>query len=189
MPPGTKWYSKVALEGYSQNNPEKAKALAKEAGYKGEAIRYMVTTSYTYHYNASVVIAKQLKDAGFNIDLQIYDWATLVSRRAQSNLWDIFYTTHGFVPDPMLYTFMSPAYPGWWDTPRKRQYTTDFTSGLDSAKRIQALEKLQALFYEEVPLVKTGDMFTYDIFSPKVQGIGSSTLLGFNRFWNVWFRK
>ena len=189
MPPGTKWYSKVALEGYSQNNPEKAKALAKEVGYKGEPIRYMVTTSYTYHYNASVVIAKQLKDAGFNIDLQIYDWATLVSRRAQSNLWDIFYTTHGFVPDPMLYTFMSPAYPGWWDTPRKRQYTTDFTSGLEPAKRMQALEKLQGLFYEEVPLVKTGDMFTYDIFSPKVQGIGGTTLLGFNSFWNVWFRK
>ncbi len=189
MPPGTKWYTKVATQGYSQNNPEKAKVLAKEAGYKGEPIRYMVTTSYTYHYNASVVIAKQLKDAGFNIDLQIYDWATLVSRRAQPNLWDLFYTTHGFVPDPMLYTFMSPAYPGWWDTPSKRQYTTDFTSGLDAAKRMEALEKLQALFYQEMPLVKTGDMFTYDIFSPRVQGIGSSTLLNFNRFWNVWLRK
>lgn len=189
MPPGTKWYTKVATQGYSQNNPEKAKILAKEVGYKGEPIRYMVTTSYTYHYNASVVIAKQLKDAGFNIDLQIYDWATLVSRRAQPNLWDLFYTTHGFVPDPMLYTFMSPAYPGWWDTPSKRQYTTDFTSGLDAAKRMEALEKLQALFYQEVPLVKTGDMFTYDIFSPRVQGIGSSTLLNFNRFWNVWLRK
>ena len=69
---------------YSQNNAAKARALAKEAGYKGETIRYMVTTSYADHYSASVVLAKQLKDAGFNIDLQIYDWATLVSRRAQS---------------------------------------------------------------------------------------------------------
>jgi peptide/nickel transport system substrate-binding protein len=113
MPPGTVWYTKVGAEGYSQNNPEKAKALAREAGYKGETIRYMATTSYPHHYNASVVVAKQLKDAGFNIDLQIYDWATLVSRRAQPNLWDLFYTTHGFVPHPMLYTFMSSTYPGW----------------------------------------------------------------------------
>ena len=189
MPPGTNLYTKTAVEGYSQNNPEKAKAMAKEAGYKGETIRYMVTTSYTDHYNASVVIAKQLKDAGFTVDLQIYDWATLVSRRPQPNLWDLYYTTHGFVPDPILYTFMSPAYPGWWDTPRKREYTAEFTAKLDPAKRMEALEKLQALFYQDVPLARTGDMFTYDIYNPKLQGITSSTLLNFNRFWNVWAKK
>ena len=186
MPPGTIWYTKVAAEGYNQSNPEKARALAKEAGYKGEVIRYMTTTSYTHIYNASVVVAKQLKDAGFNVDLQVYDWATLVSRRAQPNLWELFSTTHGFVPHPMLYTFMSPAYPGWWDTPRKRQYAADLTSALTPAKQMEAMEKLQTLFYEEVPLVRTGDQFTYDIFSPKVRGIDSSTLLIFTKFWNVW---
>ena len=189
MPPGNRWYTKAAVGPYNQNNPEKARALAKEAGYKGEVIRYMVTTSYTQHYNASVVLAKQLKDAGFNIDLQIYDWATLVSRRAQPNLWDVFFTTHGFVPDPMLYTFMSPAYPGWWDTPRKRQTMTELTSALTPAKQMEAMEKFQALFYEEVPLIRTGDQFAYDIFATRVQGLGTSTLLNFNRFWNVWSSK
>jgi peptide/nickel transport system substrate-binding protein len=146
----------------------------------------MVTTSYADHYSASVVIAKQLKDTGFNIDLQIYDWATLVSRRAQSGLWDVFYTTHGFVPDPILFTYMSPVYPGWWNSQAKQQYTTEFTTTQDSAKRMAALEKLQALFYQEVPVLRTGDTFTYDIYSPKLQGITASTLLGFPSFWNVW---
>ena len=189
MSPGTKWYTKAGTEGYSQNNPAKAKALAKEAGYKGEPIRYMVTTSYSDHYAASVVISKQLKDAGFNIDLQIYDWATLVSKRAQSAVWDLFFTTHGFAPDPVLFTFMSPTYPGWWDTPNKRKYFEEYTTQSDPDKRMQALEKLQETFYEDVPLARTGDSFTYDIFAPKVQGIGSSTLLNFNRFWNVWKTK
>jgi peptide/nickel transport system substrate-binding protein len=186
MPPGTKWYSKLAAENYNQNNPEKARALAKEAGYKNEVIRFMATTSYTHLYNSSVVVAKQLKDAGFNIDLQLYDWATLVSRRGQPNLWELFFTTHGFVPDPMLYTFMSPTYPGWWDTPRKRQYATELTSALTPAKQLEAMEKLQTLFYEEVPLVRTGDQYTYDVFSPKLRGIPSSTLLLFNKLWGVW---
>jgi peptide/nickel transport system substrate-binding protein len=186
MSPGTKWYTKVGLEAYSQSSAAKAKALAKEAGYKGETIRYMVTTSYADHYSASVVIAKQLKDAGFNIDLQIYDWATLVSRRAQPGLWDVFYTTHGFVPDPILFTYMSPVYPGWWNSQAKQQYTTEFTTTQDSAKRMAALEKLQALFYQEVPVLRTGDTFTYDIYNPKLQGITASTLLGFPSFWNVW---
>jgi peptide/nickel transport system substrate-binding protein len=186
MPPGTKWFTKAGVEGYSQNNPAKARALAKEAGYKGETIRYMVTTSYADHYAASVVLAKQLKDAGFNIDLQIFDWATLVSRRAQPGVWDVFYTTHGFVPDPILFTFMSPTYPGWWNTAAKQQSTEEFTATQDSAKRLAALEKLQTLFYQDVPLARTGDTFTFDIYNPKLQGIGNSTLLNFPRFWNVW---
>lgn len=188
MPPGTKWYTKAAVDRYSQNSPERAKAMAKEAGYKGEAIRCMVTTSYSDHYDASVVIAKELKDAGFNIDLQIYDWATLVSRRAQSNLWDLYYTTHNFAPDPILFTFMNPTYPGWWDSPRKREYLTEFTARPDPATRMQAMEKLQALFYQDVPMARTGDIFTYDIYNPKLQGIGNSTLLNFPHFWNVWKR-
>ena len=52
-----------------------------------------------------------------------------------------------------------------------------------------AMEDIQKLFYDEVPLARTGDMFTYDIYSPKVQGVGPDTLLNFNRFWNVWFKK
>jgi hypothetical protein len=54
---------------------------------------------------------------------------------------------------------------------------------------MEAVEKLQALVYEEVPVARTGDMFIYDIFSPRVQGISSSTLLNFNKLWNVWSRK
>jgi peptide/nickel transport system substrate-binding protein len=186
FPPGTKWFTEVAVDKYSQNNPEKAKRLAKEAGYKGEKIRFMCTTSYSHHYNASVVLAKQLKDAGFNIDLQIYDWATLVSRRIQPKVWDLFFTGHGFVPDPVLYTFLSPTYPGWWDTPKKRELMTQLTSATADKDQLKAFAGLQELFYEEVPLVKTGSRFQYDIFSPRVKGIPSSTLLNFNRLWNTW---
>ena len=38
-------------------------------------------------------------------------------------------------------------------------------------------------------LARTGDMFNYDIYSPKLQGVGPDTLLNFNKFWNVWFKK
>jgi len=51
------------------------------------------------------------------------------------------------------------------------------------------MEKIQGLFYEEVPLVRTGDQYTYDIFSPKLRGVPSSSLLIFNKLWNVWGSK
>jgi peptide/nickel transport system substrate-binding protein len=81
---------------------------------------------------------------------------------------------------------MNPTYPGWWDTKAKQQYTAEFTTTDDSAKRMAALEKLQTLFYQDVPLLRTGDNFTYDIFSPRLQGVAPTTLLNFPCFWNVW---
>jgi len=187
MPKGMFFYSTAGTENFSQGNVEKAKRLAKEAGYNGEKIAYMSTTSYDHIYNYSVVIDSQLKKAGFNIDFQIYDWATLVARRVQPNLWDLFQTSHGFVPDPILYTFMSDAYPGWWTTEKKTTLTSEFTRALDPQKRKQIWDQIQALVYVEVPICKTGDQFRYDIYSPKVQGAGETQLI-WPKLWGVSFK-
>jgi len=186
-PQGTTWYSEGGIEKYSQGNIEEAKKLAKEAGYNGEQIRFMVTTSYPIHYASVVVIAQQLSEAGFNIDLQIYDWATLVSKRIKPELWDIFFTTHGFVPDPILYTFMSNAYPGWWMTEKRLDLTEKFVKSIDSEERSKIWDEIQTLLYEEVPIIKTGDAFNYDIASPELQGIGKTSLI-WPKFWGTWLK-
>ena len=186
-PEGTYFYTKAGTDKYSQANIARAKQLAAEAGYSGEKIVYMSTTQYKTIHDTSVVIDKQLRDAGFNIDFQVYDWATLVSRRAQPALWDMFQTFHGFVPDPVLYTFMSVSYPGWWDTPEKSRLADEFTSAMDMPARKAAWEKIQALLYEQVPIIKSGDGYIYDIYSPKMQGIGESQLI-WPRFWGVSFK-
>ena len=134
-----------------------------------------------------MVIESQLKKAGFNIDFQIFDWATLVARRVQPKLWDIFQTAHGFVPDPILYTLMSDADPGWWTTDKKTRLTNEFTQAIDPKQRKAIWDQIQALIYEEVPICKTGDQFTYNIYSPKVQGIGATQLI-WPKLWGVSFK-
>lgn len=188
MPEGTPWYSTAGIEKYSLGDPEKAMALAKEAGYKGEKITYMATTSYKVHYDSSLVITEQLKKAGFNIDFQIYDWATLVSKRADPTQWDMFFTYHGFVPDPTLYTFMSEAYPGWWTTPEKKELAAKFAMTLDEKERKNIWDQIQSLVYEQVPIMKTGDNYIYDIYSPKLAGLEDTALI-WARFWGVSFKK
>lgn len=188
MPTGTPFYSEEGIENYSKHDIEKAKKLAEEAGYKGEPIRFMATTSYQYHYDACVVLVQQLESAGFNIDLQIYDWATLVSRRSDPELWDIFYTTHGFAPDPILYTFMSEAYPGWWTTEKRLKLTDEFVKTLDFKERYKVWEQIQSLVFEEVPIVKVGDSLDFDISTKEIGGIVEVTTLLFPHFWNAWFK-
>jgi len=188
-PPGTVWYSTAGHENYSQADPERARQLAAEAGYTGEPIRYMTTTQYDQIYNQSLVVAEQLRAAGFNIDLQIYDWATLVSRRVQPSLWDCFLTTHGYVPDPALYNFISPNYPGWWDTAEKRALVDEMNGTLDFKIRYAAWEKLQALIYEQVPFINTGLSKRLEIASPRVANLNTAShpVSIYNYFWNVWF--
>ncbi len=147
----------------------------------------MVSSAYKIHNDIGLVFTKQLKDAGFNIDLQIYDWATLVSKRGDGKQWDMFFTHHGFVPDPILFSFMSDTYPGWWATSEKQALAQVFTSTLDEKKRLEAWTQFQKLIYQQVPVMKIGDVYTYDIYSPRVQNLGESQLI-WPKFWNVSFK-
>jgi len=63
-------------------NLEKAKALIKEAGYKGERIVLLSATDQSIVQNQALVTKERLGAAGLNIDLQANDWGTLITRRA-----------------------------------------------------------------------------------------------------------
>lgn len=183
-PKGNVWYTDAGIDNFSKADPEAARKMAKEAGYKGEPIKFMVSTNYPFHYDTAIVYTKELAKAGFNIDLQVYDWATLIQKRAQPDQWDMFFTHHGFVPDPILISLMNDNYPGWWATPEKEALKEKFTSTSDPAERHKIWAQIQALIYQQVPAMKTGDIYTYNIASPKLKGLSELTLI-WPAFWNV----
>ena len=59
----------------------------------------------------------------------------------------------------------------------------DFTGTADPTARKAAWDKMQALFYEQVPAMKVGDAYSYDIASRKLKGIDPTRVLA--AFWNV----
>ncbi|MFK7858344.1 MAG: ABC transporter substrate-binding protein [Granulosicoccus sp.] len=184
LPVGNVWYTDAGADNFSQGDAESAKAMAAEAGYTGEPIKFMVSTNYPFHYDSAIVYTRQLAQAGFNIDLQVYDWATLIEKRAQPDQWDMFFTHHGFVPDPILISVMNDDYPGWWTTDEKLALKEKFTASSDPAERQAIWADIQALIYEQVPTMKTGDVYTYNIASPDLQGMADATLI-WPHFWNV----
>lgn len=184
LPEGNVWYTTSGTESFSMGNAQKAKSMAEAAGYKGDPIKFMVSTNYPFHYDTAIVYTKQLAQAGFNIDLQVYDWATLIEKRAQPDQWDLFFTHHGFVPDPILISVMNDNYPGWWTTDEKAKLKAQFTASSDPAERQAIWSTIQALIYEQVPTMKTGDVYTYNIASPDLKGLGEATLI-WPHFWNV----
>ena len=178
------WQTDSGADAFSMGAADKAKQMAAEASYDGAPIKFMVSTNYPFHYDQAVVFTKQLAAAGFNIDLQVYDWATLIQKRAQPKEWDLFFTHHGFVPDPSLLSVLNDNYPGWWTTAKKAELKAAFTGTTDAAKRRQVWGDLQALIYEEVPTMKTGDVYSYNIASPQLRGVSESTLI-WPHFWGA----
>ena len=184
LPQGNAWHSDAGTEHFSEGDAEKAQSLAQEAGYDGTPIKFLVSTNYAFHYDQAVVFTRQLLEASINVEMVVVDWATLIKKRAQPDQWDLFFTHHGFVPDPILISVMNDNYPGWWTTEEKGQLAAAFTATNDPTVRKETWAMIQALIYSQVPTMKTGDVYTYNIASPKLSGIEATTLI-WPHFWGV----
>lgn len=179
---GTPYYDQASAKPYSEHSPRKAVELRKAAGYKNEPIRIMTSTQYDFLYKMSLVVQAQLQEAGFTVDLQVLDWATLLQRRGDDKAWDAFFTFHTFVPEPSLITILNPSYPGWWDTPTKREALAAFNREQDPEARKGKWTALQKIFYDEVPSLKVGDFYNLAAASDKLKGY---TPAPWPYFWNA----
>jgi peptide/nickel transport system substrate-binding protein len=164
---------------YNRKDPAAAKKLLAQAGYKGEPFRILTSQQYDYVYKAALVIMQNLQDAGMTVDLQLMDWASVMSRRFDPAIWEGFVTFHAFVPDPALITILSPAYPGWWDSPDKRQALEAFSSAADPAARAHAWGKLQDLLMHEAPTIQLGKYYGLLAHQKSVTGVPDLPLTPF----------
>ncbi|NLT95685.1 MAG: ABC transporter substrate-binding protein [Clostridia bacterium] len=174
------WWSDVGKEKYDLGDIEKAKQLLAEAGYKGEPIVWM---SGPLEYNLSLAAKNQLEKAGFKIDLQSMEWATVAERRNNPELWDVYSTGVTFRPDPTMMVVLNPSYAGWWESPKLLELMEELGREGDFEKRYSLMEEIQRLFYEEVPTVKVGDYANLRIMAKNVKGFKNMNEIF---FWNVW---
>ena len=160
---------------------------AAKAGYKGEPNRVLTSRQYDYHYNLTLLMAEQLKRAGFKVDLNVVDWATLVQRRNDPKLWDIYVTHSGQFPEPMLSPpQLGDGAPGWWDSPAKKATLTAFNQETNVAKRGPLWGAVQQVVYDEVPFIEVGKFNGLSARSAKLEGY-TPAIWPF--FWNTGLAK
>jgi peptide/nickel transport system substrate-binding protein len=179
------WHTKVGGELYNQKNPAKAQKLLKDAGYAGTPVRWVTTKEYEWMYKNALVAKQQLEAAGFKIDLQVVDWATLVQRRNKPEAWDVFSTGITFNPEPAFSTAAACGWPGWWCHEDKEQWMAALARETDARKRKAMWDKVQQIFYEDVGRVKFGDSFSLEAIRSTVHGWQAKNELP---LWNVWLK-
>ena len=169
-PEGYPWATSLGGKVYNKADTAAAKKLLDGANVADKKIRILTSQQYEFHYKMALVAAEYLKAAGFTVDMQVVDWATLTQRRQDPAVWDIFITHSVFLPEPALIDFPSKDAPGWWDTPRRAQVMDAYNQARTQEERVKRWADVQQAVYDEIPFIKVGDFNAQGARSPSLQG-------------------
>jgi peptide/nickel transport system substrate-binding protein len=141
---------------------------------------------YDFHYKSALVAKQQLEDVGFKIDLQVLDWASLVQRRNDPAIYEIFTTAMIFYGDPTQVLQLNCDWPGWTCIPRIETLMNKLAQETVFEKRLDTWKEIQKIYWDEVPVLQCGDYFVFRVKQKTVQG-NKNMIEPF--YWNVWIEK
>jgi peptide/nickel transport system substrate-binding protein len=182
FPEGSFWHTEAGVARYGEGDPEAAAKLLKEGGYDGTPLRLLTSRQYEFHYKAGEVAKAYLEAAGFKVDLQVVDWATLTTRRADSKQWDIFITHSNFPGDPTTINTITDSYPGWYVSDQKAKVVSTYMDATTDDAKKTAWDGIQTAIYDDAPLYKVGN---FNALSGISDGISGYTPTYWPHFWNV----
>ncbi|WP_409334572.1 ABC transporter substrate-binding protein [Bradyrhizobium jicamae] len=170
------------------------KALA-ESGYDGTPVVIMAPGDVITLKAQPVVVAQQLREAGFKVDLQATDWQTVVSRRASQKPpkdggWNMFFTNwvSADVSNPVTNLSIggqgkNGGWFGWAEDPKIEQLKDSFVraTSLDDQKKIAA--EIQKEAYDQVIYIPLGQYQAPSAWRKSLTGVldGPATPI----FWNI----
>ncbi|MDG3579647.1 ABC transporter substrate-binding protein [Rhizobium sp. YJ-22] len=182
FPKGSAWYTEAGVARYGEGDPEAAAKLLAEAGYDGTPIRLLTSRQYEFHYKLGEVAKAYLEAAGFKVDMQVVDWATLTTRRGDPKEWDIFITHSNFPGDPTTINTITDTYPGWYVSQQKATAVKAYMDALDDTAKAKAWEGIQTVIYDDAPLYKVGN---FNGLTGVGASVGGYTPTYWPHFWNV----
>jgi peptide/nickel transport system substrate-binding protein len=182
FPKGSFWHSEAGVTRYGEGDPEAAGKLLSDAGYDGTPLRLMTSRQYEFHYKIGEVAKAYLEAAGFKVDLQVVDWATLTTRRSDPKEWDIFITHSNFPGDPTTINTITDTYAGWYVSEQKAKAVATYMDATTNEAKKAAWDAIQTVIYDDAPLVKVGNFNAVTGVSNKVEGYDPTY---WPHFWNV----
>jgi peptide/nickel transport system substrate-binding protein len=187
---GTPNGSEAGSEPYRKPNPEMAKQLLKEAGYKGEKIVVLSSGEIPLIGALAEVTGDKLRSIGVNVDMATSDWGTLVVRRARRDApdkggWNIFQSGGDIA------TFSQPTtnilidarcdgnnYVGWPCSEKLEALRTQMIDAPGAA----ILDTYHRALWDELPTILLGQYRQPFAYRKVLSGVTHSIYLS---FWNI----
>ena len=182
-PEGFIWNSDAGLENYGTGDTKKANAFLKASDYDGSPLRILTSKQYMWHFKTAEVAKVYLEQAGFKVQMDVVDWATLGQRRNNPDLWDVFLSHSPYIPEPSLNGTMQATYRSGWTNGEKEHLMSKFTSVTDTAERVAIWSQIQDNYFEDVGFIKLGSFNSLRGKSQSLKGVPETP---WPFFWNAY---
>jgi peptide/nickel transport system substrate-binding protein len=170
------------------------KALA-ESGYDGTPIAIMAPGDVAALKAQPIVVAQQLRAAGFKVDLQSTDWQTVVSRRTNQKPvseggWNMFFTNWvaADLMNPLVNFSVggrgkNGGWFGWAEDAKIEQLKDKYARSTSTDEQKKIATEIQTEAYDQVIYVPLGQFLVPSAWRKSITGVldGPATPL----FWNV----
>ncbi len=165
-PPAFAWAYNESLQPYPYD-PEKAKALLKEAGYDGGEVTFYVTEGGSGMLDPvamGTAIQADLEAVGMKVKIETYEWNTFLGKvnpglEGKADMAEMAWMTND--PDTLPFlTLRKAAFPadggfnsGYYSNPKVDELLNKARSSTDQAERATLYKQMQELVKEDAPWV------------------------------------
>jgi peptide/nickel transport system substrate-binding protein len=177
----------------SPRDPAEVRKRLAAAGYKGERVVMLAPSDIEAIKTMSLVVQDQLSKMGLNVDLQMTDWGTMISRMAKRDPvdqggWNLFCVTWAGL------TVSNPgsSYPlranglaantGWPTDEKLEALRLKWLDTSDLAAQQAIARQIQEEAFASLPFIPLGQWSQPAAYSDRLTGVIHSP---FTLFWNV----
>lgn len=167
---------------------DRAKALLKEAGYANQPIKLITNRRYPDSYQSALVAQAMAKQAGFNVEVEVLEWAAQLDRYTKGDYQAMTFPYSARLDPAQAYdAIMGPkdTQPRKvWDNPQAQAWLKEAFVNGDKAQRQALFDQLHKAMLEDVPMLmlfNANDEFAH---SDRIAGY-KSWAAGKERLWGV----
>lgn len=172
---------------------DRARAALRESGYNNERVVVLHSLDSALINPITLVLAEQMRRAGFNVDLVSNDFSTLAQRRLNREPVD----RGGWSVMPVVwagYDLANPLanyavaynctnnYPGWYCDPGMTPLMQEFAAEPDAARQREIAARIQARVLQHNGIVFAGQFSAPAVYRANLRGVLTG---GFPILWNI----
>jgi peptide/nickel transport system substrate-binding protein len=185
--------TRAGTEVFAQSGTERARTLLREAGYANQPVVLLHAETSALLNPIGLVMADQLRRAGFNVDLRTSDFATVAQRRlsrapVEQGGWSLVPIVWNGIDlvnplsNPAVSQNCSPHNPGWYCDEALRDLLQRFSEAATDDDRRALSAAIQEAFHRNVNHVMGGQFSAPAAYRSNLHGV---VPFAFPLFWNI----